>query len=46
VLALVRQNASKKALPQTTGLSNEAQLAFEDENVRKSLAYAKQRLSL
>ena len=45
-LALVRQNVSKKPLPQTTGLNPEAQLAFEDENVRKSLAYAAVQLGL
>jgi len=45
-LALVRRNASKTSLPHTTGLSSDAQLAFEDENVRKSFAYARRELDL
>jgi L-ribulose-5-phosphate 3-epimerase UlaE len=45
-LNLVRQHASKKSLPQTIGLGNEAQLALEDDNVRQSLAYAAAHLSL
>jgi sugar phosphate isomerase/epimerase len=45
-LALGRHNASKNALPQTTSLNPEAQLALEDGNVRQSLAYARERLSL
>ena len=46
MLGLVRKHASKTPLPQTTGLSNEAQLALEDGNVRKSVAYARSRLGL
>ncbi|HWN93687.1 MAG TPA: TIM barrel protein [Methylomirabilota bacterium] len=46
MLALVRQHTSKTALPHTTGVSAERQLALEDENVRKSLSYAESRLSL
>jgi 3-oxoisoapionate decarboxylase len=45
-LALVRQRASKNALPRTAGLSTKAQLSLEDDNVRKSLAYGQSRLSL
>lgn len=44
-VVLVRRHASKKPLPQTTGLDLEAQLTFEDDNVRKSLAWARDRLS-
>ena len=45
-LALVRRHASSKPLPMTTGLSVEAQLEFEDRNVRKSLEYAAAKLLL
>ena len=45
-LALVRANASRKPLPQTTGLSDEQRLNFEDDNVRKSFAYAQKHLGL
>jgi sugar phosphate isomerase/epimerase len=45
-LALVRQHTSQKPLPQTTGLDVAAQLAFEDENVRRSLTYSRKKLSL
>jgi sugar phosphate isomerase/epimerase len=45
-LALVRQHVPRSALPRTTGLSVEKQLSMEDENVRKSLAFAKAKLAL
>jgi hypothetical protein len=45
-LALVQRHIPAKPLPKTTGLTLEQQLAFEDENVRKSLAYARARLNL
>jgi sugar phosphate isomerase/epimerase len=45
-IALVRRNASKNPLPQTTGLSVEEQLSLEDNNIRKSLAYARAHLTL
>ncbi len=46
VLELVRANPPKSPLPHTTGMSAEAQLALEDENVRKSIAYARKNLRL
>ena len=45
-LALVRSNAAKKPLPHTTGLDVDHQLVLEDENVKASLAYARQQLGL
>jgi sugar phosphate isomerase/epimerase len=45
-LALICQHAAKNPLPQTTGLSAEAQLATEDDNVRKSLLFARDHLAL
>ncbi len=45
-LALVRQHATSKPLLRTTELSPQAQLVLEDENVRRSIAYARGRLSL
>jgi 3-oxoisoapionate decarboxylase len=45
-LSLVRRTTSGKALPQTSGLTAEQQLALEDENVRKSLAAAHGQLDL
>ena len=45
-LAQVRRHASKKPLPHITGLSIDAQLALEDEQVRKSFAYARRELGL
>lgn len=46
MLDTVRKNASPKPLPQTSGLSFEQQLAFEDANVRQSLAHAREHLGL
>lgn len=45
-LARVRSNASKKPLPRTTGLTQDQILQLEEANVRKCLAYAKERLGL
>ncbi|MHB8524034.1 MAG: sugar phosphate isomerase/epimerase family protein [Limisphaerales bacterium] len=45
-LTMVRRNAAKKSLPRTSGLDLEQQLTLEDENVRASFAYARQRLGL
>src|SRR5258708_598273 len=45
-LALVRRHAPKKPLPRTSGLITAAQLALEDEHVRKSFAFARRALGL
>lgn len=45
-LAVVHRHASKDPLPRITGLSTAAQLAAEDGNVRKSVAYANGTLGL
>ena len=44
MLALVRKH--KQALPRISGRSQKEQLAVEEENVRKSLAYARKHLEL
>jgi sugar phosphate isomerase/epimerase len=44
VLALVRKHAAKPPLPRTSGLGREEQLRREDENVRESLRYAREKL--
>jgi sugar phosphate isomerase/epimerase len=44
VLEIVHKNGSKKPLPRPTGLSAEAQMQLEDENVRKSIEYARKNL--
>jgi sugar phosphate isomerase/epimerase len=44
MLALVRAKAGKKPLPRVSGLDKEEQLRREDENVRQSLRYARERL--
>jgi sugar phosphate isomerase/epimerase len=46
MLALVRANVPRKPLPQTTGLSDEQRLSLEDDNVRKSFAYAQEHLGV
>jgi 3-oxoisoapionate decarboxylase len=46
VLEIVRHNKPKNPLPRTAGMSAEAQLALEDECVRKSIEYARKNLSL
>jgi sugar phosphate isomerase/epimerase len=45
-LGRVRRSVSAKPLPRTTGLSAQQQLGFEEENVRKSLAYAREHLGI
>jgi sugar phosphate isomerase/epimerase len=45
-LALVRRHAAKEHLPQVGGLSREEQLRREDENVRQSFRYARERLGI
>ena len=44
-LALVRQKASREPLPQVADKSAAERLAFEDDNVRRCLAWAKQHLA-
>lgn len=44
-LSLVRRHAAVDELPQVTGKSADEQLRFEDENVRRSLTYAADRLA-
>jgi sugar phosphate isomerase/epimerase len=46
VLDLVRKHRPKTPLPRTTGMSAQAQLKLEDDNVRKSIDYARQNLNL
>ncbi|HEY2015934.1 MAG TPA: hypothetical protein VGH38_20670, partial [Bryobacteraceae bacterium] len=46
VLELVHRNHPKSPLPHTTGMSAQAQLQLEDDNVRKSIDYARQNLGL
>jgi len=46
VLDIVRKNKPKSSLPRTTGMSVEAQLKLEDENIARSIAWARQNLSL
>ncbi len=46
VLELVRRNPPRQPLPRTTGMTAAAQLALEDENVRRSIAYARKNLHL
>lgn len=45
-LALVRRRQPKTPLARVDGLNREQQLAREEDNVRKSLAYARQNLNL
>ncbi|HYV28972.1 MAG TPA: TIM barrel protein, partial [Candidatus Eisenbacteria bacterium] len=45
-LGMVRRHAGQKPLPHTTGLNLADQLALEDDNVRKSFAYAQRELGL
>jgi sugar phosphate isomerase/epimerase len=44
ILALVRSKAGKKPLPRVSDLTKDDQLKREDDNVRQSLRYAKERL--
>jgi hypothetical protein len=43
---MVRKHKPKLPLPRISGKEAKEQLAIEDENVRKSLAYAHEHLSL
>jgi len=45
-LALVRKHAAKNALPRISGLSREEQIKREDENVRQSLRWAREKLGV
>jgi sugar phosphate isomerase/epimerase len=46
MLRLVRRHEAKKPLPRTTGLSAEEKLKLENDNVRKSIEYARTSLEL
>jgi sugar phosphate isomerase/epimerase len=45
-IELVRKNPPKKPLPKTTGMSAKAQLELEQDNVRRSIDWAKANLKL
>jgi hypothetical protein len=45
VLDIVRKNKPKAPLARTTGMSAEAQLKLEDENVSKSIAWFRQNVT-
>jgi len=45
-LVLVRKHRPKRPLPRLSGKESKEQLAIEEENVRKSLAYAREHLGL
>ena len=45
-LRLVRAHAAKESLPRISGLGREEKLQKEDENVRRSLSFARQHLAL
>lgn len=45
-LALVKSHPPRGPLPRVTGLNDEEKLASEEENVRKSFAYAREKLGL
>ena len=44
VLALVKKHAPKEPLPRTSKLSADDQRAVEDRNVRRCLAYGREKL--
>ncbi|HTS26341.1 MAG TPA: TIM barrel protein [Bryobacteraceae bacterium] len=46
VLEIVHKNKPKSPLPRTTGMSMQAQLQLENQNVSRSIAYARQYLDL
>ena len=46
VLGIVLQKGSKTPLPKITGMSLDAQLKLEDDNVQTSIAYARRHLNL
>jgi sugar phosphate isomerase/epimerase len=45
-LTMVRRHAARNPLPRIRGLDTKQQLVMEDENVRKSFAYARRHLGL
>ena len=45
-LTMVRKCSSKRPLPSTEGLSDDDRIALEDEHIRRSFVYAKQKLGL
>src|SRR5262249_56118979 len=45
-LALARKRAPRRPLPRVSGLTAEQRLAAEEDNVRRSLAYARKHLGL
>ena len=45
-LTMVRKCSSKRPLPRTEGLSDDDRIALEDEHIRRSFVYAKQKLDL
>src|SRR5688572_4001164 len=45
-LNMVRKHTSNRPLPHTTGLSDDDRIALEDEHIRRSLIYSKEKLSL
>ncbi len=46
ILEVVRKNKPRTPLPRLTGMSLQAQLKLEDDNVRKSVNWARENLSL
>jgi sugar phosphate isomerase/epimerase len=46
MVALVREHAWKRPLPEVSGLSPEERLEAEDDNIRRSLSYARERLGV
>jgi hypothetical protein len=44
-LAMVRAHAAKRPLPRISGLTADAKLKAEDDNVRRSFAYARAELN-
>ncbi len=46
MLRLVRTHAAKEPLPRISGLTREEKLKREDDNVRRCLSYARERLAL
>jgi sugar phosphate isomerase/epimerase len=45
-IGLVRRCASREPLPRTTGLKDDERIALEDEHIRRSLVFAKEKLNL
>jgi hypothetical protein len=46
VLEIVHKNRPKSPLPRTTGMSMEAQVKLEEQNIASSINYARQYLDL